>query len=70
MFFLLSELHFPYGDRLAEVMESSYDSVNRFLLREDYTPRDLFDEVMATFILAFIPNLKRLNSQFQLSVNA
>ena len=29
-------------------------------------PRDLFDEVMARFILAFIPNLKRrLNSQFQ-----
>ena len=28
-------------------MEISHDSVNRFLLREDYTPRDLFQEVRA-----------------------
>ncbi len=26
-------------------MEISHDSVNRFLLREDYTHRDLFEEV-------------------------
>lgn len=32
--------------RLAEVMEDlSHDSVNRFLLREQYTPEDLFTEV-------------------------
>jgi hypothetical protein len=43
--FLLSEPHLPTCGRLAEVMEISHDSVNRFLLREDYTPRDLFDEV-------------------------
>ena len=40
--FLLGEPHSPTGGRLAEVMEISHDSVNRFLLREDYTPRDLF----------------------------
>jgi hypothetical protein len=43
--FLLGEPHMPTCGRLAEVMEISHDSVNRFLLREDYTPRDLFDEV-------------------------
>ena len=43
--FLLSEPHSPTCGRLAEVMAISHDSVNRFLLREDYTPRDLFDEV-------------------------
>ncbi len=32
--------------RLAEILtELSHDSVNRFLLRERYTPRDLFEEV-------------------------
>ncbi len=32
--------------RLSEVLEElSHDSVNRFLLRERYTPQDLFDEV-------------------------
>ena len=30
--------------RLAEVMNISHDSVNRFLLRESYEPKDLFDE--------------------------
>lgn len=30
--------------RLSEVMNISHDSVNRFLLREDYEPRDLFNE--------------------------
>lgn len=43
--FLLSEPHSPTCGRLAEVMAISHDRVNRFLLREDYTPRDLFDEV-------------------------
>ena len=32
--------------RLAEILEGvSHDSVNRFLLRERYTPEDLFNEV-------------------------
>ena len=30
--------------RLSEVMNISHDSVNRFLLRENYTPEDLFNE--------------------------
>lgn len=30
--------------RLSEVMNISHDRVNRFLLREAYAPRDLFDE--------------------------
>ena len=45
--FLLSEPHSPTCGCLAELMEMSHDSVNRFLLREDYTPRDLFTEVRA-----------------------
>ena len=49
--FLLSEPHSPTGNRLAEVMEISHDSVNRFLLREDYTPRDLFEEVRSGLTL-------------------
>ena len=32
--------------RLADILEEvSHDSVNRFLLRERYTPEDLFNEV-------------------------
>ena len=49
--FLLGEPHSPTGNRLAEVMEISHDSVNRFLLREDYTPRDLFEEVRSGLTL-------------------
>lgn len=45
--FLLSEPHSPTCCCLAEVMEMSHDSVNRFLLREAYTPRDLCNEVRA-----------------------
>lgn len=30
--------------RLSEVMNISHDSANRFLLREAYEPRDLFNE--------------------------
>jgi Transposase DDE domain len=38
--------------RLSEVMaDLSHDSVNRFLLREKYTPKDLFDEVKDQLIL-------------------
>ncbi len=45
--FILSTPHSPTCCRLGEVMKISHDSVNRFLLREDYTPRDLFNEVRA-----------------------
>ncbi len=43
--FLLSEPNSPSCCRLAEVMEISHDSVNRFLEREAYTPVELFMEV-------------------------
>ena len=42
--FLLSEPNSPSCCRLAEVMDISHDSVNRFLQREAYTPVDLFKE--------------------------
>lgn len=44
--FLLAESKYPGCTRLAEILEGlSHDSVNRFLLRERYEPKDLFDEV-------------------------
>ncbi|WP_414590171.1 transposase [Scytonema sp. PCC 10023] len=44
--FLLAESKYPGCTRLAEILEDlSHDSVNRFLLRERYEPKDLFDEV-------------------------
>ncbi|MBD2682210.1 MULTISPECIES: transposase [Nostoc] len=44
--FLLAESKYPGCTRLAEIMKDlSHDSVNRFLLREQYEPKDLFDEV-------------------------
>jgi len=44
--FLLAESKYPGCTRLAEILEGlSHDSVNRFLLRERYDPKDLFDEV-------------------------
>ncbi|OUL25408.1 hypothetical protein BV372_27995 [Nostoc sp. T09] len=44
--FLLAESKYPGCTRLAEIMEDlSDDSVNKFLLRERYEPKDLFDEV-------------------------
>ena len=42
--FLLSEPNSATCTRLAAVMEMSHDSVNRFLSRENYEPRDLFNE--------------------------
>ena len=48
MAFLLSEPTSATCTRLAEVMKMSHDSVNRFLEREAYEPRDLFDEAMAS----------------------
>ena len=44
MGFLMSEPNSANCSRLAEVMEISHDSVNRFLLRETYEPEDLFNE--------------------------
>lgn len=44
--FLLAEPKYVSCIRLAEILEDlSHDSVNRFLLREHYTPQDLFEEV-------------------------
>jgi hypothetical protein len=44
--FLIAEPKYGGCCRLAEYFESlSHDSVNRFLLRERYEPKDLFDEV-------------------------
>jgi hypothetical protein len=44
MGFVMSEPKSTTGTRLSEVMNLSHDSVNRFLLREAYEPRDLFNE--------------------------
>jgi hypothetical protein len=44
--FLMAEPKYVSCVRLAEILEAvSHDSVNRFLLRERYTPEDLFNEV-------------------------
>ncbi|WP_320073225.1 transposase [Nostoc sp. MG11] len=44
--FLLAESKYPGCTRLADIMKDlSHDSVNRFLLREQYEPKDLFDEL-------------------------
>jgi len=42
--FLMSEPKSSTCTRLSEVMDISHDSVNRFLLREAYEPKDLFNE--------------------------
>jgi hypothetical protein len=44
MGFVMSEPKSTTCTRLSEVMNISHDSVNRFLLREAYAARDLFDE--------------------------
>ena len=44
MGFLISEPKSSTCTRLAEVTGISHDSVNRFLQREDYQPKDMFDE--------------------------
>jgi hypothetical protein len=49
--FLLSEPHSTSCRRLAELIHISHDSVNRFLLRERYTPFDLFNDVKSDLIL-------------------
>ncbi|MEA5508130.1 hypothetical protein VB735_34620, partial [Halotia wernerae UHCC 0503] len=41
--FLLAESKYPGCTRLADIMEDlSHDSVNRFLLRERYEPKDIW----------------------------
>jgi hypothetical protein len=43
--YLLSDPHHTSCTRLSEIMKTvSHDSVNRFLERERYEPKDLFDE--------------------------
>lgn len=43
--FLMAEPKYVSCTRLEEVMKDrSHDSINRFLLREEYSPKDLFDE--------------------------
>lgn len=50
--FLLAEPKYVSCVRLSEIMvELSHDSVNRFLMRENYTPEDLFNEVKPHLIL-------------------
>ena len=44
MGFLISEPKSPTCTRFEEVTGVSHDSVNRFLHRESYQPKDLFDE--------------------------
>lgn len=51
MGFLMSEPKSPTCTRLGEVMGLSHDSVNRFLLRESYEPRDLFKEAQGSLNL-------------------
>ena len=41
--FLISEPKFVSCQRVAEVLNISHDSVNRFLQRESYTPLDLYN---------------------------
>ena len=50
--FLMAEPKYVSCVRLGKIMgELSHDSVNRFLLREKYTPKDLFDEFKGEIIL-------------------
>lgn len=50
--FLLAEPQYVSCVRLAQILqELSHDSINRFLGRERYTPKDLFDEVKGSIQL-------------------
>jgi hypothetical protein len=61
MLFLLAEPKYVSCVRLAKAMEPlSHDSVNRFLLGEDYTPGELFDEVKDHLILVGLGAASRL----------
>jgi hypothetical protein len=51
--FLLAEPKYAGCNRLSEILKHvSHDSVNRFLLRERYQPKDLFDEIKPHIQLA------------------
>ena len=51
--YLLSDPRYTSCTRLAEIMgDLSHDSVNRFLERERYEPKDLFDEESARIELS------------------
>jgi len=51
--FLLAEPQYVSCVRLAEILETvGHDSVNRFLLREEYNAKDLFDEIKGELVLA------------------
>ena len=51
--FLMAEPKYISCTRLAEILSKlSHDSVNRFLLRERYTPEDLFNEIKNLIILS------------------
>jgi Transposase DDE domain len=49
--FLLSEPNATSCCRLSSLLNISHDSVNRFLNRESYSPKDMFDEVKPTINL-------------------
>jgi hypothetical protein len=49
--FLLIEPSSVSCRKLGEILDISHDSVNRFLMREDYSARDLFNEVKDTINL-------------------
>lgn len=51
MGFLISEPKSPTCTRLAEVIGISHHSVNRFLHRENYQPKDMFDEAAKVLCL-------------------
>ncbi len=50
--FLLSEPNATSCLRLSQLLNISHDSVNRFLNRECYSPKDMFDEAKSTLNLA------------------
>ncbi len=52
MGFLMIEPKSSTCTRLSEVMGISHDSVNRFLMRENYEPKDLFNEAKRLLNLA------------------
>jgi hypothetical protein len=59
--FLLLEPKFGGCNRLAEILgDVSHDSINRFLLRERYEPKDLFE--IAQNIIAFLTKMRYNNS--------
>ena len=49
--FLLSEPKATSCSRLGSLLNISHDSVNRFLNRESYSPKDMFDEARSTLNL-------------------